>query len=157
VAGELTVCARRVFECARDEAAAMKHHYIGTEHLVLGLLRESEGVASRVLTVVGVDVELIRRDVTRMIVGLGDEPVGVDEELPLTPRMENIAELANAEAETRGQPLTDTEHLLLGLVREGKGVANVILADLGVDGETIRRETDRFLPGQSGGTSGSAK
>jgi ATP-dependent Clp protease ATP-binding subunit ClpC len=71
--------------------------------------------------------------------------------------MENIAELANAEAETRGQPLTDTEHLLLGLVREGNGVANVILADLGVDGETIRRETDRFLPGQSGGTSGSAK
>ena len=134
----------------------MKHHYIGTEHLLLGLLRESEGVASRVLTVVGVQVELVRRDVTR-IVGLGDEPVRADEELPLTPRMENIVELANAEAETRGQLLTDTEHLLLGLVREGNGVANVILADLGVDGESIRRETDAFLPGRSGGTSGSAK
>jgi ATP-dependent Clp protease ATP-binding subunit ClpC len=148
--------ASAVFSSGRGEAAEMKHHYIGTEHLLLGLLRESQGVASRVLTLLGVEVEVVRRDVAR-IVGLGDEPVGLDEELPLTPRMENIVELAKAEAATRGQPLTDTEHLLLGLVREGNGVANVILADLGSAGEMIRQETDRFLPGPLGGASSSGK
>jgi ATP-dependent Clp protease ATP-binding subunit ClpC len=135
-----------VMGSARDEAARLNHHYIGTEHLLLGLLREEDGLAARVLFSFGIELGVVRRDVER-IVGRGDEPVPSDVRLPLTPRMNDIIELSNAESELRGHPLTGTEHLLLGLVREGNGVANVILADLGAPGESIRQEIDRLLSG----------
>jgi ATP-dependent Clp protease ATP-binding subunit ClpC len=141
-----TELARMVMGSARDEAASLNHHYIGTEHLLLGLLREEEGLAARVLASFGVELVVVRRDVER-IVGRGDEPVPPGVLLPRTPRMDDIIELSNAESETMGHPLTGTEHLLLGLVREGNGVANVILADLGVPGESIRQEIYRLLSG----------
>jgi ATP-dependent Clp protease ATP-binding subunit ClpC len=146
VAGQLTVRARSVFECARDEAAAMKHHYVGTEHLLLGLLGEPYGMAGRALVGLGVEVEVVRRDVQR-IVGLGDEPVAEDETLPLTPRMQEIVALADRAAQTQGTPLTGTKHLLLGLVREGNGVANVVLADHGVSTQEVEHELGRLSAG----------
>jgi ATP-dependent Clp protease ATP-binding subunit ClpC len=146
VAGQLTVRARSVFECAREEAAAMMHHYIGTEHLLLGLLGEPEGMAGRALAGLGVEVDVVRRDVQR-IVGLGDEPVAEDETLPLTPRMQEIVALADRAADTLGAPLSGTKHLLLGLVREGNGVANVVLADHGVSTRAVEHELGRLSAG----------
>jgi ATP-dependent Clp protease ATP-binding subunit ClpC len=133
--------ARQVFVLADDEARRLRHGYIGTEHLLLGLIRD-EGLAGRVLKSFGLEPEPVREEVVR-IVGLGDEEVTA-EELPVTPRVETIIELAEAEAEAAGVAVVGAEHLLLGLAREGHGVANIILRDYGGNPDEIRRRTLEF-------------
>jgi ATP-dependent Clp protease ATP-binding subunit ClpC len=137
--------ARQVFVLADDEARRLGHAYIGTEHLLLGLVREEESLAARVLSSFGVDVDRLRSDVVR-IVGLGDEDVP-SERLPLTPRMDTILELSKAEAQSADRQVVGTEHLLLGLVREGNGVANLILFQYGVSSDDIRARVVGLVSG----------
>jgi ATP-dependent Clp protease ATP-binding subunit ClpA len=135
--------ARQVVINAQDEARALRHNFIGTEHLLLGLLREEEGLAARVLTSFdGVTLEVVRAQVVR-IVGLGDETL--PGQIPFTPRAKKVLELGLREALSRGDDCIDTEHLLFGLAREDEGVAARILLDLDVTAELIRRELLRQL------------
>jgi len=136
--------ARQVVVLAQEEARALKHNYIGTEHLLLGLLREEEGVAARVLDGLEVSVEEVRAAVVR-IVGSGEEsPQG---QIPFTPRAKKVLELALREALSLGHNYIGTEHILLGLVREDEGVAARILLDLDAEPEKIRSEVMRALSG----------
>jgi ATP-dependent Clp protease ATP-binding subunit ClpC len=136
--------ARQVVVLAQEEARALKHNYIGTEHLLLGLLREEEGVAARVLDALEVSVEEVRAAVVR-IVGSGEEsPQG---QIPFTPRAKKVLELALREALSLGHNYIGTEHILLGLVREDEGVAARILLDLDAEPEKIRNEVMRTLSG----------
>ena len=137
--------ARQVLVLADDEARRLRHAYIGTEHLLLGLIREEEALAARALGSFGVEIDRVRSDVER-IVGMGDEivPPGT---LPLTPRMETIVELSKAEAQAAGMQIIGTEHLLLGLAREGNGVANVILWEYGVTSDDIRERVIDLVSG----------
>ncbi len=136
--------ARQVVVLAQEEARALKHNYIGTEHLLLGLLREEEGVAARVLDGLEVSVEEVRAAVVR-IVGSGEEsPQG---QIPFTPRAKKVLELALREALSLGHNYIGTEHILLGLVREDEGVAARILLDLDAEPEKIRNEVMRTLSG----------
>jgi len=136
--------ARQVVVLAQDEARALKHNYIGTEHILLGLLREEEGLAARVLESLDITVEEVRAQVAR-IVGSGDEPPAG--ELPFTPRSKKVLELALSEALKLGHNYIGSEHILLGLVREGEGVANRILADQGADSDRIRGALFTMLGG----------
>ena len=121
--------ARQVIVLAQEEARALRHNYIGTEHLLLGLMREADGVAARVLGSLEVSLDEVRGDVGR-IVGEGDsESQG---QLPFTPRAKKVLELALREALSLGHNYIGTEHVLLGLVRESEGVAARILGDLDV-------------------------
>ncbi len=136
--------ARQVVVLAQEEARALKHNYIGTEHLLLGLLREEEGVAARVLDTLDVSVEEVRAAVVR-IVGSGEEaPQG---QIPFTPRAKKVLELALREALSLGHNYIGTEHILLGLVREDEGVAARILLDLDAEPDKIRGEVMRTLSG----------
>jgi ATP-dependent Clp protease ATP-binding subunit ClpC len=145
--------ARQVVVLAQNEARALRHNYIGTEHLLLGLLREEEGIAARVLGELAVTVDEVRAQVGR-IVGQGDEEVDTGQ-IPFTPRAKKVLELALREAQALGHQYIGTEHLLLGLVRENSGVAARILLDFGADAETIRSEIIGLLsggrPGRVGG------
>ncbi|HEV3407696.1 MAG TPA: Clp protease N-terminal domain-containing protein [Gaiellaceae bacterium] len=140
--------ARQVVVLAQDEARALGHNYIGTEHLLLGLLRDEEGLAARVLDGIDVTLEEAREQVVR-IVGRGDE-VGAGE-IPFTPRAKTVLELSLREAISLGHNYIGTEHILLGLVREGEGVAAQILRDFDADAETIRSELLRMLGGRETG------
>lgn len=141
---QFTERARQVVVLAQDEARALKHSYIGTEHILLGLLREEEGLGARVLTSLDITVEEVRQQVARNV-GLGDEaPSG---QIPLTPRAKKVLELALREALSLGHNYIGTEHILLGLVREYEGVAARILLDSGVDAEKTRSEIIRILSG----------
>ncbi|MDI9599089.1 MAG: Clp protease N-terminal domain-containing protein, partial [Acidobacteriota bacterium] len=149
--------ARQVVVLAQEEARSLKHNYIGTEHLLLGLLREEEGVAARVLDGLDVSVEEVRAAVVR-IVGSGEEsPQG---QIPFTPRAKKVLELALREALSLGHNYIGTEHILLGLVREDEGVAARILLDLDAEPDKIRGEVMRALSGpgrrsaQAGGGEG---
>jgi hypothetical protein len=122
--------ARWVVDLAQREATRLGHNYLGTEHLLLGLLAEGEGVAARVLDAVGVSAKAVRRSVED-IIGRGSSVRGGP--IPLTPRAKKVLDLAVREARAMGDEEVATEHLLLGLVREGEGVAAQVLADLGVD------------------------
>jgi ATP-dependent Clp protease ATP-binding subunit ClpC len=126
--------ARQVVVLAQDEARELRHNYIGTEHLLLGLLREEEGLAARVLGELGVTLDGIRSDVTSMV-GLGDEPTR--DQIPFTPRARRVLELSLREATTMRHYYIGTEHMLLGLAREGTGVATRILSDRGAPPERI--------------------
>jgi ATP-dependent Clp protease ATP-binding subunit ClpC len=136
--------ARQVVVLAQDEARGLGHNYIGTEHLLLGLLREEEGIAARVLE--GLDVELddVRAHVSR-IVGQGDEVT--PGQVPFTPRAKKVLELSLREALALEHNYIDTEHVLLGIVREGDGVAAHILRELGADDEKVRNEVQRLASG----------
>src|SRR5438445_1330433 len=136
--------ARQVVVLAQDEARALKHNYIGTEHLLLGLLREEEGLAARVLESLDITVEEVRAQVAR-IVGQGDEVT--TGQIPFTPRAKKVLELALREALSLGHNYIGTEHILLGLVRENEGVAARILLDFDADSEKIRNEVIRMLSG----------
>ena len=127
--------ARQVVVLAQDEARALKHNYIGTEHILLGLLREEEGLAARVLESLDITVEEVRAQVAR-IVGQGDEVT--TGQIPFTPRAKKVLELALREALSLGHNYIGTEHILLGLVRENEGVAARILLDFDADAETVR-------------------
>jgi ATP-dependent Clp protease ATP-binding subunit ClpC len=148
--------ARQVVVLAQDEARALKHNYIGTEHILLGLLREEEGLAARVLESLDITVEEVRAQVAR-IVGQGDEVT--TGQIPFTPRAKKVLELALREALSLGHNYIGTEHILLGLVRENEGVAARILLDFDADAEKIRNEIIRMLSGpgrRQGGTTGAS-
>ena len=134
----------QVVVLAQDEARALKHNYIGTEHILLGLLREEEGLAARVLESLDITVEEVRAQVAR-IVGQGDEVTSG--QIPFTPRAKKVLELALREALSLGHNYIGTEHILLGLVRENEGVAARILLDFDADDETIRNEILSMLSG----------
>src|SRR5436305_8167576 len=150
--------ARQVVVLAQDEARALKHNYIGTEHILLGLLREEEGLAARVLESLDITVEEVRAQVAR-IVGQGDEVT--TGQIPFTPRAKKVLELALREALSLGHNYIGTEHILLGLVRENEGVAARILLDFDADAEKIRNEIIRMLSGpgrrQGGAASGTGE
>lgn len=130
--------ARRVLSLAQEEAQALNHGYIGTEHLLLGLVREGDGVAARVLKDLGIDLPKVRQAVED-IVGRGKRTtVG---RIGLTPRTKRVIELAVDEARRLGHHYIGTEHLLLGLAREGNGIAADVLASLGVSLDAVRRRT----------------
>jgi ATP-dependent Clp protease ATP-binding subunit ClpC len=134
--------ARQVVVLAQDEARKLNHNYIGTEHILLGLLREEEGVAAQVLASLGVSIEAVREQV-RQIVGQG-EAVATGQ-IPFTPRAKKVLELALREALSFGHNHIGTEHVLLGLARENDGVAARILLDFGVDAERIRATVVKTL------------
>jgi ATP-dependent Clp protease ATP-binding subunit ClpC len=149
--------ARQVVVLAQEEARTLKHNYIGTEHILLGLLREEEGLAARVLESLDITVERVRAQVVR-IVGSGEEVTSG--QIPFTPRAKKVLELALREALSLGHNYIGTEHILLGLVRENEGVAARILLDFDADSEKIRNEVIRMLSGpgsrQRGGAAGAA-
>ena len=136
--------ARHVIVLAQEEARVLRHNYIGTEHLLLGLLREVDGVAARVLGTLEVSLEGVRGEITR-IVGEGEHEA--QGQIPFTPRAKKVLELALREALSLGHNYIGTEHILLGLVRESEGVAARILTDLEVDADRVRREVMRVLAG----------
>ena len=134
--------ARRVLSLAQEEAQRFNHNYIGTEHILLGLVRETEGVAARVLSNLGVELTKVRSAV-EFIIGRGEK--SVPGEIGLTPRAKKVIELAVDEARRLNHSYIGTEHLLIGLLREGEGVAAGVLESLGVTLEKIRNETSRVL------------
>ena len=134
--------ARRVLTLAQEEAQRFNHNYIGTEHILLGLVRETEGVVARVLVNLGIDLNKVRAAV-EFIIGRGEKPV--QGEIGLTPRAKKVIELAVDEARRMNHSYIGTEHLLVGLLREGEGVASGVLESLGVTLEKVRAETHRVL------------
>src|SRR6185312_15206244 len=139
---KFTERARKVLSLAQEEAQRFNHNYIGTEHLLLGLVREGEGVAAKVLNNLGVELNKVRNAI-EFIIGRGDRaPVG---EIGLTPRARKVIELAVDEARRLGHHYIGTEHLLLGLVREGEGIAAGVLESLGVNLEKVRQQTIQVL------------
>jgi ATP-dependent Clp protease ATP-binding subunit ClpC len=139
--------ARKVVVLAQEEARHFNHNYIGTEHLLLGLLREDEGVAARALASLNVTLDEVREQV-ESIVGYGEEGTGA--QAPFTPRSKKVLELALREALQLGHNYIGTEHILLGLVRESEGVAARVLSNLDVDPDKVRREVVRMLGGGRG-------
>jgi len=143
---KFTERARRVLSLAQEEAQRFNHNYIGTEHLLLGLVREGDGLAAKVLANLGIELNKVRSAV-EFIIGRGDRPP--TGEVGLTPRAKKVIELAVDEARRLNHHYIGTEHLLLGLVREGEGIAAGVLESLGVNLEKVRAETTRILS-QSG-------
>jgi prophage maintenance system killer protein len=129
-----TYRARRVVHLAKEEAWLLRHNYVGTEHLLLGLLYETDGVAARALTSLGVSLDGARARVEE-IIGRGDIPPQAD--VPFTPRSRKVLELSLREAMRLGHHYIGTEHILLGLLREGEGVGSQILTELGADHATV--------------------
>jgi Clp amino terminal domain, pathogenicity island component len=145
--------ARQVVVLAQEEARSLRHNYIGTEHILLGLLREEEGLAAGVLESLDITAERVRAQVVR-IVGSSEEPL--PQQIPFTPRGKKVLELALREALSLGHNDIGTEHILLGLVRENDGVAARILLDFDADSEKIRNEVIRMLSGPGGRRQGSS-
>ena len=142
--------ARRVLSLAQEEAQRFNHNYIGTEHILLGLVRETEGVAALVLS--NLNVELVKvRSAVEFIIGRGERPT--PGEIGLTPRAKKVIELAVDEARRLNHHYIGTEHLLIGLMREGEGVAAGVLESLGVSLEKVREETNSIIATQSSGSS----
>jgi ATP-dependent Clp protease ATP-binding subunit ClpA len=138
--------ARRVVVLAQEEARMLDHNYIGTEHLLLGLVREGEGIAAQALEALGISLRDVRRDVED-IIGRGQAvPAG---HIPFTPRAKKVLELSLREALQLGHNYIGTEHILLGLVREGEGVAAQVLEKLGADLDRVRQTVIELLPGSS--------
>ena len=134
--------ARRVLSLAQEEAQKFNHNYIGTEHVLLGLVRETEGVAARVLS--GLELELAKvRSAVEFIIGEGESPV--EAEIGLTPRAKKVVELAVDEARRMNHTYIGTEHLLIGLLREGEGVAAGVLESLNVTLDKVRAQTQQIL------------
>jgi ATP-dependent Clp protease ATP-binding subunit ClpC len=136
--------ARVVVVQAQDEARVLRHNYLGTEHLLLGLLRQEKGLAARVLKSLDITIEEVRAQIAR-IVGQGDEIL--TGQIPFTPRAKKVLELSLREALSLGHNYIGTEHILLGIVRENEGVAARILLDFDADAEKIRNEIVRTLSG----------
>ena len=134
--------ARNVVVLAQQEARLLKHNYIGTEHILLGLARESDGLAAKALEALGISLEAAREQVVE-IIGRGERsPSG---HIPFTPRAKKVLELSLREALQFGHNYIGTEHLLLGLIREGEGVAAQVLVRLGGDLSAIRQQVIRLL------------
>jgi ATP-dependent Clp protease ATP-binding subunit ClpC len=140
--------ARRVVVFAQEEARLLNHNYIGTEHVLLGLVREGEGVAARALTSMGIGLDAVRGQVEK-IIGQGQAaPAG---HIPFTPRAKKVLELSLREALQLGHNYIGTEHILLGLLREGEGVAAQVLQQLGADLNRVRQTVIQLLSGYSQG------
>ena len=135
--------ARRVLSLAQDEAQRFNHSYIGTEHILLGLVRENEGLAARSLSNLGVELAKVRSAI-EFIIGKGERPVS-SENIGLTPRAKKVIEVAVDEARRLNHQYIGTEHLLIGLMREGEGVAAGVLESLGVTLDKVRAETNRLI------------
>lgn len=136
---------RKVIYLARDEANRLQHDYIGTEHILLGIVREGEGIAARVLKKMGLSLEQIQKAIENIVRPTGGTlTLG---EIPLTPRAKRILELSVEEARLLSHNYVGTEHLLLGLIREGEGVAARVLLELGVDRKKVRNEIMKLLQG----------
>jgi ATP-dependent Clp protease ATP-binding subunit ClpA len=134
--------ARRVVVLAQEEARELGHNYIGTEHILLGLIRERDGVAARALEALGIRLDAVRREV-REIIGTGPGlPSG---HIPFTPRAKKVLELSLREAQQLGHSYIGTEHILLGLIREGEGVAAQVLVRLGADLNRVRQQVIQVL------------
>lgn len=136
--------ARRVMVLAQEEARGLDHRFIGSEHLLLGLLAEGEGVAARALTSLGVDLDTVRTEVQRVVRRAEGEPSGPP---PFTPRAKKVIELSLRESLQLGSGYIGTEHLLLGLVREGDGVGTRVLEQLDVPLPTVRNRVIDILGG----------
>jgi ATP-dependent Clp protease ATP-binding subunit ClpC len=145
--------ARRVVVLAQEEARLLNHNYIGTEHILLGLIHEGEGVAAKALESLGISLEGVRSQVEEIIGQGGSSPSG---HIPFTPRAKKVLELSLREALQLGHNYIGTEHILLGLIREGEGVAAQVLVKLGADLSRVRQQVIQLLSGYSGqgGTGG---
>jgi ATP-dependent Clp protease ATP-binding subunit ClpC len=140
--------ARRVVVLAQEEARMLNHNYIGTEHILLGLIHEGEGVAAKALESLGISLEAVRQQVEE-IIGQGQSaPTG---HIPFTPRAKKVLELSLREALQLGHNYIGTEHILLGLIREGEGVAAQVLQKLGADLNRVRQQVIQLLSGYTGG------
>ena len=138
--------ARRVVVLAQDEARMLNHNFIGTEHILLGLIREGEGVAANALESLGISLDVVRQQVEE-IIGQGQEaPSG---HIPFTPRAKKVLELSLREALQLGHNYIGTEHILLGLIREGDGVAAQVLVKLGADLDRVRQQVIQLLHGRA--------
>jgi len=136
--------ARRVVAQAREEASRLDHNYIGTEHLLLGLIDEGEGVGARALDSLGISLDAVRQQVEE-IIGRGHQaPSG---HIPFTPRAKKVLELSLREAQQLGHHYIGTEHILLALIREGDGVAAQVLVKLGADRNRVRQQVIELLHG----------
>lgn len=142
--------ARSVLDLAQEEACSLGHASIGTEHLVLGVLREAEGVGARLLREAGCDLAGMRR-LVRHEVGGGLAGKAVQGEMPLTPRLKKVLQCALEEAERLDHAYVGTEHLVLGLLREGEGVAGRALREVGMDLDTARKRVHELLAGNDEG------
>lgn len=144
--GRFTEKAQKVLMLAQEEARRLSYPYVGTEHLLLGLIREGQGIAARVLRGMGIELEQVRSEVEKVI-GKGSTPVGG--EIGFTPRSKKVLELSFDEARTLGHNYIGTEHLLLGLIREGEGVAATVLQNMGANLEAVRVEVINLLTGHT--------
>ena len=139
--------ARRVVVLAQEEARMLNHNYIGTEHILLGLIHEGEGVAAKALESLGISLDAVRQQVEE-IIGQGQQaPSG---HIPFTPRAKKVLELSLREALQLGHNYIGTEHILLGLIREGDGVAAQVLVKLGADLNRVRQQVIQLLHGYQG-------
>ncbi len=146
--------ARKVIILAKEEARRFNHDYIGTEHILLGLIREGEGVAAAVLQKMGVSLENIRLEVEKLVQpGPTTQIIG---DIPFTPRAKKALELAAEEARSLGHNYIGTEHLLLGLIREGEGISSQVLLNLGLDLNSVRNEVMELLGSALPGLGGAA-
>ncbi|WP_037343109.1 Clp protease N-terminal domain-containing protein, partial [Saccharopolyspora rectivirgula] len=134
--------ARRVVVLAQEEARMLNHNYIGTEHILLGLIHEGQGVAAQALEVLGISPATVRDHVAEMV-GRGESTAGGH--IPFTPRAKKVLELSLREALQLGHNYIGTEHILLGLIREGEGVAAQVLVKLGADLNRVRQQVLQLL------------
>src|SRR3712207_1752715 len=140
--------ARRVVVLAQEEARLLNHNYIGTEHILLGLIHEGEGVAAKALEQLGISLEAVRTQVEEIIGQGGSSPSG---HIPFTPRAKKVLELSLREALQLSHNYIGTEHILLGLIREGEGVAAQVLVKLGADLSRVRQQVIQLLSRYAGG------
>jgi len=145
--------ARRVVVLAQEEARMLDHNYIGTEHILLGLIREGEGVAAKAIESLGISLETVREQVEE-IIGQGRQ--APSRHIPFTPRATKVLELSLREARRTGHHDIGTEHILLGLVREGEGVAAQVLGSMGADLTRVRQQVIQLLAGEHGKQSSAA-
>ena len=139
--------ARRVVVLAQEEARMLNHNYIGTEHILLGLIHEGEGVAAKALESLGISQEAVRQQVEE-IIGQGQH--ASSGHIPFTPRAKKVLELSLREALQLGHDYIGTEHILLGLICEGEGVAAQVLVKLGADLNRVRQQVGQLLQGYQG-------
>ena len=144
--GRFTEKAQHVIYYAQEEARSMNYPAVGTEHLLLGILREGQSVAAKALIGLGVDLDSAREIVLRTL-SPGSEPVG--NELTITPRVKRVLALAQDEAVRWGVNYIGTEHILLGILRDGEGVASQVLAEMNVDPDSVRKQVVALLGGST--------
>ncbi len=143
--GRFTERAQQVLVLAQEEAKRLNHNFIGTEHILLGLVREGSGIASRALQNLGIELSRVRSEAEK-IIGKGEK--GIIQGISYTPRAKKVIELAIEEGQNFGHNYVGTEHLLLGLLREGEGIAAQVLTNLGIDLKKARREVIQLLGGE---------